>query len=80
MKNQCKDLQDTFLNHLRRGKVKVCLHLNNKQQIEGEIRGFDNFVIILESEGKQQLIYKHSIAAIIPDKKINYAFKEEKEE
>jgi len=75
-----KGLQDNFLNQLRRGNIKVSVHLVGKQRLEGRIKGFDNFSLILEDGGKQHLIYKHAIAAIIPDKKVSYLFTEEEEE
>lgn len=79
MSKQNKSLQDAFLEQLRRGGGKVCIVFVNKQQIEGEIKGYDNFCIILEEKGKQHLIYKHAIACIIPDKKICYKLEKEEE-
>lgn len=75
-----KGLQDNFLNQLRKGNIKVSVHLVGKQRLEGRIKGFDNFSLILEDGGKQHLIYKHAITAIIPDKKVSYIFPEKEEE
>ena len=62
--------QDLFLNHARRERVQVTLFLVNGFQIRGTVCGFDNFTVVMESEGRQQLIYKHAISTIIPSKHI----------
>lgn len=64
------NLQDFFLNQARKERVGVTIFLVNGYQIKGYVQGFDNYTIILESEGKQQLIYKHAISTIIPDTEI----------
>ena len=58
------NLQDIFLLRARRDKVPVTTFLMNGFQMRGVIAGFDAFVVILESEGKQQIIYKHAISTI----------------
>lgn len=65
------NLQDVLLNQLRKDKVSITVFLTNGFQLKGTIKGFDNFVVILESEGKQQMIYKHAISTLIPSKTIN---------
>ncbi len=70
------NLQDVFLNQLRRDKVQVTLFLVNGFQIKGIIKGFDNFVLVMEVEGNQQIIYKHAISTIAPMEKINLIFQE----
>ena len=55
-----------FLNQVRKDEVSVTLYLTNGFQTRGIVRGFDNYVIVLESEGKQQLIYKHAVSTITP--------------
>lgn len=65
------NLQDLFLNQARKDKMQVSIFLTNGFQYKGMIKGFDNFVVLLESEGKQSLIYKHSISTINPQKPIN---------
>jgi len=65
------NLQDVLLNQLRKEKILVTVFLTNGFQIKGTIKGFDNFVVILESEGKQQMIYKHAISTLVPSKAIN---------
>ena len=58
--------QDQFLAAARREKCIVTVFLMNGFQMKGCIRGFDNFVVLLESEGKQQMIFKHAISTIVP--------------
>ncbi len=70
------NLQDVFLNQLRRDKIQVTLFLVNGFQIKGIIKGFDNFVLVMEVEGNQQIIYKHAISTIAPMEKINLIFQE----
>ncbi|MBU3803689.1 MAG: RNA chaperone Hfq [Candidatus Cellulosilyticum pullistercoris] len=65
------NLQDVLLNQLRKEKVLSTVFLTNGFQLKGTIKGFDNFVVILESEGKQQMIYKHAISTLVPSRAIN---------
>ena len=60
------NLQDVFLNQVRKDKLPVTIYLTNGYQFKGMVKGFDNFTVILESEGKQDLVYKHAISTIIP--------------
>ena len=60
------NLQDLFLLRARRDKVPVTMFLMNGFQMRGTITGFDAFVVTLDSEGKQQIIYKHAISTIAP--------------
>ncbi len=69
-KNQ--NLQDSILNQARRERVQVTLFLMNGFQLRGVIRGFDAFVVIVESEGKQQMIYKHAISTVVPARMLAY--------
>ena len=74
------NLQDSFLNQVRKENVAVVIHLVNGFQLKGNVRGFDNFTVILDAAGKQQLVYKHAISTITPAKPIaGYDF-EKKEE
>ena len=61
-----QNLQDLFLNQTRRDRQTVTLFLMNGFQMRGIVRGFDNFTVVLESDGKQQLIYKHAISTLVP--------------
>ncbi|MBP7840150.1 MAG: RNA chaperone Hfq [Acidaminococcaceae bacterium] len=60
------NLQDSFLNHVRKENLAVIIYLVNGFQIRGLVRGFDNFTVIIENDGKQQLVYKHAISTIAP--------------
>jgi len=64
-KNQL-NLQDTFLNQVRKDKILVTVYLVNGFQIKGIVKGFDNFTVIVEMDGRQQLIYKHAISTVSP--------------
>ncbi|MBR0284951.1 MAG: RNA chaperone Hfq [Selenomonadaceae bacterium] len=74
MQNRPVNLQDSFLNQVRKENVAVSIHLMNGFQIKGNVKGFDNFTVIVESMGKQQLVYKHAISTIAPMKPLNGAF------
>ena len=65
-----QNLQDTFLNQARKEKLAVTMFLMNGFQLRGIIRGFDGFTVILDSEGKQQMIYKHAISTVVPVKPV----------
>lgn len=64
-------LQDAFLNQLRKERIPVTVHLTNGFQLRGLIKGFDNFVLLIESDGKQMMIYKHAISTVTPARAIN---------
>jgi len=73
-KNQV-NLQDTFLNQIRKEDIGVTIYLVNGFQLRGSVKGFDNFTVILESDGKLLLIYKHAISTITPAKNLtNFSF------
>jgi len=61
-----QNLQDAFLNYIRREKIPVTLFLMNGFQLRGVVTGFDNFVVILVTDNKQQMIYKHAISTLVP--------------
>ena len=67
------NLQEAVLRECRRDKVPVTLFLMNGFQLRGIITGYDNFVVVLISEGKQQMIYKHAISTLAPMKVIGSA-------
>lgn len=62
------NIQDNFLNQARKENIVVVIHLVNGFQLKGLVKGFDNFTVVLESMGKQQMIYKHAISTITPTK------------
>ena len=66
-----QNLQDAFLNQVRKDKVTLTVFLMNCFQLHGIIRGFDGFTVLLDTDGKQQLIYKHAISTIIPPKPVS---------
>ena len=61
-----RNLQDLLLSKLRRSRMGATVFLVNGFQIRGEIRGFDAFVVVIYSDGKQQMVYKHAISTIAP--------------
>ena len=60
------NLQDLFLTCARRDRVPVTLFLMNGFQLKGIVTGFDSFIVVLSSEGRQQMIYKHAISTLAP--------------
>ncbi len=67
------NLQEAILTEVRRDKIPVTLFLMNGFQLRGVITGFDSFVVVLVSEGKQQMIYKHAISTLAPMKPLKAA-------
>ena len=64
------NLQDTFLTRIRRNKTNVTLFLMNGYQLRGVVTGFDAFVVVLMTDSKQQVIYKHASSTIVPERAI----------
>ena len=67
------NIQDAFLNRARQDRVPVTVFLTNGFQMRGEIRGFDGYIVMVESDGKQQMIYKHAISTIAPARLVNWS-------
>jgi host factor-I protein len=65
------NLQDVFLNQARKERIPVTIYITNGFQFKGTVKGFDNYTVILDTEGKQNLIYKHAISTITPLKSIS---------
>ena len=63
-----RTLQEEFLNRARTERAAVTVFLVNGFQMRGTIRSFDSFVVLLETDGKQQIIHKHAISTIVPAK------------
>jgi len=78
--NKILNLQDVFLNQARKDRIPVTIYLTNGFQFKGIVRGFDNYVVIMDCEGKQNLVYKHAISTIIPVKPIPILDSSEKPE
>lgn len=68
-----QNLQDVFLNQARRERQLVTVFLMNGFQMRGIVRGFDSFTVVIDCEGKQELIYKHAISTLIPARNIDLA-------
>ncbi|MFC0014428.1 MULTISPECIES: RNA chaperone Hfq [Allobacillus] len=64
------NLQDTYLNKLRKEKVFLTVILMNGFQLRGVVKSFDNFTVLIETDGKQQLIFKHAISTFSPSKNV----------
>ena len=69
--NSQLNLQDNLLNVVRKKNISVTIYLTNGFQLKGKVIGFDNFTIILDSDGKNQLIYKHAISTVVPEERID---------
>ena len=74
------NIQDVFLNQARKENVPITVHLVNGFQIKGTVRSFDNFTVIVEGMGKQQLIYKHAISTITPAKPVQISVEQSAKE
>ena len=72
MNTKLLNLQDSFLNQIRKENIPVIIYLANGLQLRGAVKGFDNFTVILENDGKQQLVYKHAISTITPFRALTY--------
>jgi len=70
------NFQDQFLAAARREKCIVTLFLMNGFQLKGIVRGFDSFVVLVESDGKQQMIFKHAISTVVPPKPLELTAEE----
>ena len=66
MANDKQNLQDSFLNQLRKSKISVTIFLINGVKLQGIITWFDNFCLLLRRDGQSQLVYKHAISTIMP--------------
>jgi len=73
MSNQNHKLQDFFLNYVRKEKIPVSIFLMSGTRLKGTIKGFDNFCILLK-QTNYQLVYKHAISTISPEKEIEIKF------
>lgn len=70
MNKSINNLQDIFLNNARKERIPVTIFLVNGVQLKGIVKGFDSFTVVLDSDGKQQLVYKHAISTVLPAKPI----------
>lgn len=69
------NLQDAFLNTVRREKINIEVLLTNGTILRGNVLGFDNYTIVIETQNKnQRLIYKHAVATLKPDKSVDFLY------
>ena len=61
-----QNVQDVFLNHVRKNKLPVTIFLVNGVKLQGIITWFDNFCVLLRRDGQSQLVYKHAISTVMP--------------
>lgn len=66
------NLQDIFLNQVRKEHALITVYLISGYQIKGYVKGFDSYTIVIDSDGKQQMIYKHAVSTIVPNKPVNF--------
>jgi len=66
------NIQDNFLNQIRKENIPVIVYLVNGFQIRGMVRAFDNYTVVIESEGKMQLIYKHAVSTFTPTRSVRF--------
>lgn len=71
MTEKKQNLQDVFLNHVRKGKVPVTIFLVNGVKLQGVVTWFDNFCILLKRDGQVQLVYKHAVSTVMPSQPIS---------
>ena len=69
-----QNLQDTFLNAVRKSKVPVTVYLVNGVKLQGIITWFDNFCLLLRRDGHSQLVYKHAVSTVMPEGMVNLQF------
>ncbi|MBD8890767.1 MULTISPECIES: RNA chaperone Hfq [Roseibium] len=67
MAERTQNLQDTFLNHVRKQKTPLTIFLINGVKLQGVVTWFDNFCVLLRRDGHSQLVYKHAISTIMPN-------------
>ena len=69
--NERQNLQDAFLNHLRKNKIPTTVYLINGVQLKGVIVSFDNFSVLLRRDAHTQLVYKHAISTVMPGEPVD---------
>ena len=79
MPDKVNNLQDMFLNSLRRGKTPVTMFLVKGVKLQGIITWFDNFSVLLRRDGHSQLVYKHAVSTVQPEHPVNFAENEDEE-
>ncbi len=69
--NKSLNLQDVFLNQARKERIPITIFLVSGFQFKGIVKGFDSYIVILESDDQQKMVYKHAISTIVPMKPIS---------
>ena len=69
--DRAQNLQDTFLNYVRKNKIPLTIFLVNGVKLQGVITWFDNFCVLLRRDGQSQLVYKHAISTVMPGQPIS---------
>lgn len=73
------NLQDMFLNQVRKENIQVTIYLMGGVQLRGSVKGFDAFTVLLDSPGKPtQLVYKHAVTSIVPSKQVGQREEEDR--
>ena len=70
MSEKKQNLQDTFLNQVRKSKTPVTIFLVNGVKLQGAVSWFDNFCVLLRRDGQSQLVYKHAISTVMPQQPV----------
>lgn len=70
MSDKPQNLQDVFLNNVRKNKVPLTIFLVNGVKLQGVITWFDNFCVLLRRDGHSQLVYKHAISTVMPSQPV----------
>ncbi len=70
MSEKKQNLQDTFLNQVRKSKTPVTIFLVNGVKLQGVVSWFDNFCVLLRRDGQSQLVYKHAISTVMPQQPV----------
>lgn len=71
--NKTQQLQDPYLNALRKERIAVDMYLVNGIKLQGQVESFDSFVVLLRNNNKTQMVYKHAISTIVPARNVNLA-------
>ncbi len=74
--SKSQSLQDNYLNQLRKDKMQVIVYLTNGVRLKGTVKAFDNFVILLK-DANQQLVYKHAVSTIVPERDLDIRFEDQ---
>lgn len=80
MNKPSPNLQDIFLNQVRRQGIPVTIYLVNGYQMKGVVKGFDSFTVILADGARQDLVYKHAISTITPSRAVTFTLPGEPED